>query len=934
MDTVRTAAETGRWTAFGVTRRVLAAEWTPRLGVILGAALIFALLAMEYFKEYPYYGPKHLLAICVGAALMAAGAVLEVVSGRRSAADALRFWAVGGYVALIVLALHTYTIESRSFTEFVAPLALFGFIINHYLPVALRRPFFLLLCFAGIFAVFGFISLPAALGLIFGGLALVGICHLPIPMWARIAVLVACAAGLAAVRVGWFYAGWTAVIVTVLPSMFMFRLPIYLYDTASNKGPKDVWGRLSYFFMFPNLVFPFFPVVDFATFGRSYYNDEAIKIYQRGATFMLRGLIHLLLYRVIYTYFVLAPDDVHDPASFLQQIVSNFGLYFRISGMFHLIAGLLLLFGFNLHETHSQFYFSNSFLDFWRRINIYWKDFMQKMFFNPSYMRFKRLGASHMTSVALAMGVVFFATWALHAYQWFWLTGTLQITLPDILFWTILLVLLVAQTFYEARPRKASLRLGALGSQLHLIVRTACTFLTICLLWSFWTSSSVSDWMALVTQSGLMPALVRPGTASATAWLMTFATVAFAIVMVAIAAGLPFAPAPPALGSRARSKESHLSDSLPLGVALVSGLLALQVPAINSALGSGVRTVAEEIRVHNLNGADEVTMERGYYEGLATEKLSPELWTFLSTRAHLPDPGEDAPRGMRLRNDYLGRDYFPSSTYRNNGVNTPINRWGFPDLDYELDKPPGTYRIVLVEASRANGAGVAHSDRFETLLEQRLNSEAATGKYAHYEILNFSGDGYAPLERLLFFEEKQALRFSPDAVLYVAGIRDTEFYHHAQMIRRGVPMPYEFLEKIHKQAGVDRSMSEAEIIRRLRPYRYEFVSAIYRRLAEELREHGVKGIWIYVPLVSKVRENWDEVAKLRQLAQEAGFITADVGKLFAGMNDWSTYRISRWDSHPNERGHVVIAKALYERLKALHDDGQIDLGLGRHGAGH
>ena len=648
---------------------------------------------------------------------MLAGAGWEVWSGRRSTAEALRFWAVAGYVALLVLAFRVYYLETRTFYEFIALLTLFGFIINHYLPASLRRPFFLLLSVVGIVGVFGFVSAPAALGLVVGGLVLVGVCHLPIPMWARIAILVACAGGLATVRLGWVYAGWAAVILPILASMFMFRLPVYLYDITNDKGPKDLWGRLSYFFMFPNLVFPFFPVVDYATFGRTYYNDDAIKIYERGATFMLRGLVHLLIYRAVHTYFVLGAEEVNGPGTFLQYIVSNFALYFRISGMFHLIAGLLLLFGFNLHETHSQFLFSNSFIDIWRRINIYWKDFMQKMFFNPSYLRFKRLGASHLTSVALAMGVVFVVSWALHAYQWFWLSGTTLFTLPDMLFWGILAVFMVAQTFYEARPRKQSPpNTGARAiavSRAFLVVRIACTFLSLCLLWSFWTSPTVSAWLDLLARSELVPALTEPGAASAAQWIATLAFMALVIVMVAITAGVSFGLAP-AAASQTRKRPPAASGtpaflgSVGLSSALVCGILALQVPAINSAFGSGVQRIASDISVQKLNGADEVMMERGYYEGLTTDnRFNPELWDFFSTRSRITsnDAGSTVP-GMRLRDDYLGRDYVPNSVFTISGVGTPINRWGFPDQDYTLEKPPGTYRIALIEASRALGAGV------------------------------------------------------------------------------------------------------------------------------------------------------------------------------------------------------------------------------------
>ena len=34
----------------------------------------------------------------------------------------------------------------------------------------------------------------------------------------------------------------------------------------------------------------------------------------------------------------------------------------------------------------------SSFTDFWRRINIYWKDFMMKVFYYPAFFRLRRLG--------------------------------------------------------------------------------------------------------------------------------------------------------------------------------------------------------------------------------------------------------------------------------------------------------------------------------------------------------------------------------------------------------------------------------------------------------------------------------------------------------------------------------------------------------------
>ncbi len=64
-----------------------------------------------------------------------------------------------------------------------------------------------------------------------------------------------------------------------------------------------------------------------------------------------------------------------------------------MSGQFHIIVGMLHLFGFNLPETHHSYFLASSFTDFWRRINIYWKDFMMKIFFYPAYFALSKRGA-------------------------------------------------------------------------------------------------------------------------------------------------------------------------------------------------------------------------------------------------------------------------------------------------------------------------------------------------------------------------------------------------------------------------------------------------------------------------------------------------------------------------------------------------------------
>ena len=110
-----------------------------------------------------------------------------------------------------------------------------------------------------------------------------------------------------------------------------------------------------------------------------------------------RGLLHLLLYRFVYMHLTIPDADIRDAGDLARSMFATFLLYLRVSGQFHLAVGILHLYGFHLPETHKLYYLASSFTDFWRRINIYWKDFMVKLVYYPSYFRLRRYGVSHRT---------------------------------------------------------------------------------------------------------------------------------------------------------------------------------------------------------------------------------------------------------------------------------------------------------------------------------------------------------------------------------------------------------------------------------------------------------------------------------------------------------------------------------------------------------
>ena len=109
---------------------------------------------------------------------------------------------------------------------------------------------------------------------------------------------------------------------------------------------------------------------------------------------IVRGLLHLILYRFVYLHLAGDPAELVTLGDLRAVPARTFLLYLRVSGQFHLIVGVLHLYGFRLPETHHLYYLASSFTDFWRRINIYWKDFMMKLVYYPSYFRLRRWGGN------------------------------------------------------------------------------------------------------------------------------------------------------------------------------------------------------------------------------------------------------------------------------------------------------------------------------------------------------------------------------------------------------------------------------------------------------------------------------------------------------------------------------------------------------------
>ena len=807
------------------------------------------------------------------------------------------FGLIAFQLALLLVLLRQYQIENAAFLR-LAQLAFGGFLVHTFLPLRYRLPFFALLSLTGTAMLLGLANFGWMLGI---GIVLIGICHLPVATRLRALLLVVVGAVLAAQRSGSLPSPWSEAIWPILGSMFMFRLIVYLHDLPHDKAPATPARTFAYFFMLPNASFPLFPVVDYAAFRRNYYDDQAYRIYQTGVDWMLRGVVHLLLYRLVYYHLTLTPAEVTSPALLLQYLVANFLLYLKVSGLFHLAVGMLYLFGFHLPETHKRYFLAAGFTDFWRRINIYWKDFLQKVFYYPAVFKLKKLGPN--AAIVVATIWVFLLTWFLHAYQWFWIRGTALFVFQDMFFWFVLGVLVVVNSLFEIRHgRRRRLSTSALtwrdiGT---LTVKSYATFWFICILWSFWTSDKLDDWLSVWRVLG----------GHYTTGVLLWPLLTLAVLFVG---NIPRTKAE--AGRNGRTVAGlHWTREHAITLGGLAVLIAFSAEPIFSRFGPEFSTTMHSLRSGTLSRIDTAKMERGYYESLTdVNRFNSQLWEIYAKKPRNWLDVENA--GLkRFVGGFAQTELIPSFVSTTKYGTVTINRWGMRDREYAERPEPNTFRAALLGTSSLMGWGVNDGETFEALVEERLNREMKETPFARYELLNYGVPGYQPPQQMINFE--RALRKHLNAVVFVADGRELtrSVSYLAEVTHKGIDVPYAPLREILAQAGVAKGMTEAEAQRRLLPHAEAILTQVYGHIAEEARRHQVRTIWVFLPPLAK--GGWrGELPTMLKIAKDTGFIVIDLADVF-NDKDASGIRLAEWDNHPNAYGHQLIAQNLFQALQA------------------
>jgi lysophospholipase L1-like esterase len=276
-----------------------------------------------------------------------------------------------------------------------------------------------------------------------------------------------------------------------------------------------------------------------------------------------------------------------------------------------------------------------------------------------------------------------------------------------------------------------------------------------------------------------------------------------------------------------------------------------------------------------------------------------------------------------------------------------VNKQGYKDNDFVIEKAPSLIRIAMLGDSITQGVHAPLGKTFSDQLEILLNQKAAQARSPlHYEVMNFGVAGYN-LEAEVELLKTKVLAYSPDIVVFNLFHNDADPIPSVMMFmndNQDRKMRFLLLKKyfFHK--------SDASIVIRRLLYKSKLYLFLVTHLGNisglpvDTKTFAAKHIdWWDGPSVER---NFAEIERLRQLHGFKVLLCmhchllyaehpnnqkfAEMAQRFhfpffhsvvyykAAHADPASVRLAEFSGdtcHPNELGHTILAHAMLEEMK-------------------
>jgi lysophospholipase L1-like esterase len=265
-------------------------------------------------------------------------------------------------------------------------------------------------------------------------------------------------------------------------------------------------------------------------------------------------------------------------------------------------------------------------------------------------------------------------------------------------------------------------------------------------------------------------------------------------------------------------------------------------------------------------------------------------------------------------NPRIGFVHRPNSSAFLMHADVSINSRGLRDREYSVEKPPGTYRIMMLGDSTTFGWGVPIGDTAAKQLERGLN--AAGGR--HVEVLNAGVGNYNTVQEVSAYVERGRL-YRPDLVVLVYFINDAE------------PTPVDQSGWLRNRSYfLAFALSRYDALLRLtgrRPGWRAYYESLYAdsqpgwpaaasaigELSRETRRDGANLLVAILPELHEINGDYPFTrahAMVRAAAARENVPAVDLIDGLRNHGPESTLWVTPLDDHPNGKANTLIAAQL------------------------
>lgn len=281
-----------------------------------------------------------------------------------------------------------------------------------------------------------------------------------------------------------------------------------------------------------------------------------------------------------------------------------------------------------------------------------------------------------------------------------------------------------------------------------------------------------------------------------------------------------------------------------------------------------------------------------------------------------------------------------------------INSKGFVGPEFDNDPPAGVYRIIAVGDSCTFSTGIWNA-AYPAILQSSLNSTSGPTKF---EVINGGIEGFNSsfaLERI----KDEIIAYRPKLVSIYIGWNDLMKVNPDNLADTG---KYSALAAILDESYIVKAFKKVIFIY-LRPWLFQpkvaanqgdaqaydkFVPSLYQENLESmikfLRQNNIDVMLFTLPAVVTRGMTRDQLQRqnvffpyfagaysidkflslhraynsvIRTVGRAYGVAVVDLEEIFNQYNKDELF----WDTmHPNEKGHILIARAAYEKLQGTH----------------